>query len=217
MSSLSEQNPMNPQDPLHYAPRWLRERPEAARLSLVGDNAKAAEAAERPASGQQGPLDARLETAVFESLRQSLNPQIMGEPPGLERERDRRSVVFKVAGRFAAATGVAAVVALFFVNIVPVWRQPDASSSFVAAVQSMKTLPPVAPAIDPQDSKDDQTSSLPERAVDAQAPALSQFKSLLASDGAAAAAAADADTPEKPMLQQFMQWNQKAGQPERTR
>ncbi|BAM87046.1 hypothetical protein S58_10350 [Bradyrhizobium oligotrophicum S58] len=213
MSSLSEQNPMNPQDPLHYAPRWLRERPEAARLSLVGDNAKAAEAAERPASGQQqGPLDARLETAVFESLRQSLNPQVMREPPDLERERDRRSVVFKIAGRFAAATGVAAVVALFFVNIVPVWRQPDASSSFVAAVQSMKTLPPVA--ADVQDAKADQTSSLPERA-EAPAPALSQFKSLLASD--AQAPAAEAETPEKPMLQQFMQWNQKTGQMERVR
>ena len=212
MSSLSEQNPMNPQDPLHYAPRWLRERPEAARLSLVGDNAKAAEAAERPASEQQGPLDARLETAVFESLRQSLNPQVMREPPDLERERDRRSVVFKIAGRFAAATGVAAVVALFFVNIVPVWRQPDASSSFVAAVQSMKTLPPVA--ADVQDAKADQTSSLPERA-EPQAPALSQFKSLLASD--AQAPAAEAETPEKPMLQQFMQWNQKTGQMERVR
>ncbi|WP_315812382.1 hypothetical protein [Bradyrhizobium sp. SZCCHNR2028] len=211
MSSLSEQNPMNPQDPLHYAPRWLRERPEAARLSLVGDNAKAAEAAERPASGQQGPLDARLETAVFESLRQSLNPQVMREPPDLERERDRRSVVFKVAGRFAAATGVAAVVALFFVNIVPVWRQPDASSSFVAAVQSMKTLPPVA--ADVQDAKTDQTSALPER-VEPQAPALSQFKSLLAD---APAPTAEADTPEKPMLQQFMQWNQKTGQMERVR
>lgn len=212
MSSLSEQNPMNPQDPLHYAPRWLRERPEAARLSLVGDNAKAAEAAERPASGQQGPLDASLETAVFESLRQSLNPQVMREPPDLERDRDRRSVVFKIAGRFAAATGVAAVVALFFVNIVPVWRQPDASSSFVAAVQSMKTLPPVA--ADVQDAKADQTSSLPERA-EAPAPALSQFKSLLASD--APAPAAEAETPEKPMLQQFMQWNQKTGQMERVR
>ncbi|WP_315751433.1 MULTISPECIES: hypothetical protein [unclassified Bradyrhizobium] len=211
MSSLSEQNPMNPQDPLHYAPRWLRERPEAARLSLVGDNAKAAEAAERPASGQQGQLDARLETAVFESLRQSLNPQVMREPPDLERERDRRSVVFKVAGRFAAATGVAAVVALFFVNIVPVWRQPDASSSFVAAVQSMKTLPPVA--ADVQDAKADQTSALPER-VEPQAPALSQFKSLLAD---APAPTAETDTPEKPMLQQFMQWNQKTGQMERVR
>ncbi|WP_315722253.1 MULTISPECIES: hypothetical protein [unclassified Bradyrhizobium] len=211
MSSLSEQNPMNPQDPLHYAPRWLRERPEAARLSLVGDTAKAAEAAERPASGQQGPLDARLETAVFESLRQSLNPQVMREPPEFERERDRRSVVFKIAGRFAAATGVAAVVALFFVNIVPVWRQPDASSSFVAAVQSMKTLPPVA--ADAQDAKADQTSALPER-VEAQAPALSQFKSLLAD---APAPTAEADTPEKPMLQQFMQWNQKTGQMERVR
>ena len=213
MSSLSEQNPMNPQDPLHYAPRWLRERPEAARLSLVGDNAKAVEAAERPALGQQGPLDARLETAVFESLRQSLNPQVMREPPEIERERDRRSVVFKIAGRFAAATGVAAVVALFFVNIVPVWRQPsDASSSFVAAVQSMKSLPPVA--ADAQDAKADQTSSLPER-TEAQAPALTQFKSLLAAD--APAPTADSDTPEKPMLQQFMQWNQKAGQMERAR
>ncbi|MGY3448432.1 hypothetical protein [Bradyrhizobium sp. USDA 4353] len=211
MSSLSEQNPMNPQDPLHYAPRWLRERPEAARLSLVGDTTKAAEAAERPASGQQGPLDARLETAVFESLRQSLTPQVMREPPEFERERDRRSVVFKIAGRFAAATGVAAVVALFFVNIVPVWRQPDASSSFVAAVQSMKTLPPVA--ADVQDAKADQTSALPER-VEPQAPALSQFKSLLAD---APAPAAEADTPEKPMLQQFMQWNQKTGQMERVR
>jgi hypothetical protein len=214
MSSLSEQNPMNPQDPLHYAPRWLRERPEAGRLSLVGDNAKAVEAAERPASGQQGPLDARLETAVFESLRQSLNPQVMREPPDVERDRDRRSVVFKIAGRFAAATGVAAVVALFFVNIVPVWRQPDASSSFVAAVQQMKTLPPIA--ADVQDANVDQTSSLPERAeAQAPAPALSQFKSLLASD--AAAPAAEADTPEKPMLQQFMQWNQKTGQMERVR
>lgn len=213
MSSLSEQNPMNPQDPLHYAPRWLRERPEAARLSLVGDSTKAAEAAERPASGQQAPLDARLETAVFESLRQSLNPQVMGEPPGFQRDRDRRSVAFKIAGRFAAATGVAAVVALFFVNIVPVWRQPDASSSFVAAVQSMKTVPPVA--ADAQDAKADQTSSLPERA-EPQAPALSQFKSLLA-DAPAPEPAADTDTPDKPMLQQFMQWNQKTGQMERVR
>ena len=32
-----------------------------------------------------------------------------------------------------------------------------------------------------------------------------------------AAPTADADTPEKPMLQQFMQWNQKAGQMERAR
>ncbi|MGJ5175867.1 hypothetical protein ACQR16_17575 [Bradyrhizobium oligotrophicum] len=149
---------------------------------------------------------------MFESLRQSLNPQVMREPPEFERERDRRSVVFKIAGRFAAATGVAAVVALFFVNIVPVWRQPDASSSFVAAVQSMKTLPAVA--ADVQDAKADQTSALPERA-EPQAPALSQFKSLLASD--APAPAAEAETAEKPMLQQFMQWNQKSGQMERVR
>lgn len=226
MSSMSEQNPTNPQDPLHYAPRWLREKPESARLSLVEETRETPDAGERidravtPTSSR---LDGRLENAVFESLRHSLDPHVMREPPEFTRERDRRSVALKIAARLAAATGVAAVVALFFVNIVPVSRQPDASSSFVAAVQSMKTTTPppaeaTAPAAtaaipDAKDIKTEQADAKREGADAKAMPALSQFQSLLASDTAQAPkteAAAD-----KPLLQQFMEWNQKTQQPEK--
>ena len=224
MSSMSEQNPTNPQDPLHYAPRYLREKPEGARLSLVEDARDAAEPVERasravmPAAKQ---LDSRLEGAVFDSLRHSLDPHVMREPPEFTRERDRRSVALKIAARFAAATGVAAVVALFFVNIVPVSRQTDASSSFVAAVQSMKmtTPPPAAPAAAPAPSvapevtevKTEQAEAKPDAADVKATPALAQFQSLLASGDATQAPKAEAAS-DKPLLQQFMQWNQKTTQ-----
>ena len=219
MSSLSEQNPMNPQDPLHYAPRWLRERPEAAgRLSLVEDPRDKPNALERAGVDRADhpvattAIDARLESAVFESLRHSLDPQVMRQPPEFTRERGRRSVAFKIAGRFAAATGVAAGVALFFVNIVPVSRQPDASSSFVAAVQSMKTTPALVPppvaAPETREVKSDQPEATSDRTDVKAAPALSQFQSLLAASDAAQTQ--KIETPDKPLLQQFMQWNQKA-------
>jgi hypothetical protein len=217
---MSEQNPTNPQDPLHYAPRWHRERPEAARLSLVEETRDAPQSPDRtdrsvmPVSNH---LDSRLEGAVFESLRHSLDPHVMREPPEFTRERDRRSVILKIAARFAAATGVAAVVALFFVNIVPVSRQPDASSSFVAAVQSMKTAtPPAAVTATPEatEVKVEQADAKPDKADVNLTPALSQFQSLLASGEAAQAPKTDA-TPDKPLLQQFMQWNQKTARSEK--
>jgi hypothetical protein len=225
MSSMSEQNPTNPQDPLHYAPRWHRERPESARLSLVEetrDMPQSPERTNRSVMPVSNHLDARLENAVFESLRHSLDPHVMREPPEFTRERDRRSVLLKIAARFAAATGVAAVVALFFVNIVPVSRQPDASSSFVAAVQSMKTTTPppaavTAPAIaatpDVTEVKAEQADAKPDKADVNPTPALSQFQSLLASD--AAQAPKTDTTPDRPLLQQFMQWNQRTAQPEK--
>jgi hypothetical protein len=155
-------------------------------------------------------------------MRHSLDPHVMREPPEFARERDRRSVALKIAARFAAATGVAAVVALFFVNIVPVARQTDASSSFVAAVQSMKTTTPPpaavpAPAVVPEakEVKVEQAEAKPDKADVKAMPALSQFQSLLAS-GDAAQPPAQAPKAEamsdKPLLQQFMQWNQKTTQ-----
>jgi hypothetical protein len=229
MSSMSEQNPTSPQDPLHYAPRYLREKPEGARLSLVedaNDTTESAERAGRAVMPTAKHLDTRLESAVFESLRHSLDPHVMREPPEFTRERDRRSVVLKIAARFAAATGVAAVVALFFVNIVPVSRQSDASSSFVAAVQSMKTTPPppaaapapAAAAPDIKDVKVEQAEAKPDKVDVKSSPALSQFQSLLASGDASQAPAQAPKTEaltDKPLLQQFMQWNQKATQPDK--
>jgi hypothetical protein len=221
MSSLSEQNPSNPQDPLHYAPRHMRERPESARLSLVEDTRDRPAQAERNerAVATTNNLDSRLENAVFESLRHSLDPHVMREPPAYMREQDRRSIAFKIAGRFAAAIGVAAVVALFFVNIVPVTRQPDASSSFVAAIQSMKTTAPPPAAMtaavpDDKDIKAEQPETTSSTTDIKAMPALSQFKSLLATDDAAQAPKAEktekAEASDGPLLQQFMQWNQKS-------
>src|SRR3954468_3140903 len=222
MSSMSEQNPMNPQDPLHYAPRWLREKPETARLSLVEDKPLTPERTDRSVMPVSNHLDSRLETAVFESMRHSLDPHVMREPPEFTRERDRRSVILKIAARFAAATGVAAVVALFFVNIVPVSRQTDVSSSFVAAVQSMKTapLPAAAPelaaatAADATEVKAEQADARPDKADVNLTPALSQFQSLLTSSEANQAPKTEA-TSDKALLQQFMQWNQKTAQSEK--
>jgi hypothetical protein len=222
MSSMSEQNPMNPQDPLHYAPRWLREKPETARLSLVEDKPLTPERTDRSVMPVSNHLDSRLESAVFESMRHSLDPHVMREPPEFTRERDRRSVILKIAARFAAATGVAAVVALFFVNIVPVSRQTDVSSSFVAAVQSMKTapLPAAAPelaaatAADATEVKAEQADARPDKADVNLTPALSQFQSLLTSSEANLAPKTEA-TSDKALLQQFMQWNQKTAQSEK--
>ena len=231
MSSLSEQNPLNPQDPLHYAPRHMRERPESARLSLVEDTRRdqpaQAERSDR-AVAARGNLDSRLENAVFESLHSSLNPHVMREPLAFTREQDRRSVVFKIAGRFAAAIGVAAVVALFFVNIVPVSRQPDASSSFVAAVQSMKTTtPPPAPLAaataavpEEKDIKAEQaeirSTADADKADVKTTSALSQFQSLLTDDATQAPKAEKPESSDKRLLEQFMQWNQKTNPSDRT-
>jgi len=63
-------------------------------------------------------FDSQLESAVSDALRHPLDPEIMHEP-GLES----RKALWTIAARFAAAVGVAALVALFFVVAVPGSRQ----------------------------------------------------------------------------------------------
>ena len=103
MSSVSEQDHLNPKDPLSYAPRWLREKRDAA-----------------PTLSPE-PVDTQLEKAVSKALRHPLDPEVIEEPEGLTREL-RRMAVLSVAGRFAAAVGVSALVALFFVVMIPASR-----------------------------------------------------------------------------------------------
>ena len=105
MSSVSEQDHLNPRDPLYYAPRSLRERSATRGASLETPFA--------PAS-----FDTQLESAVSDALRHPLDPELMHEP-GLESKK----ALWTVAARFAAAIGVAALVALFFVVAVPGSRQ----------------------------------------------------------------------------------------------
>jgi hypothetical protein len=169
MSSVSEQDHLNPRDPLYYAPRWLRER------SALRD--AGAETPFSPAS-----FDSQLESAVSDALRHPLDPEIMREPD-LEKK-----ALWTVAARFAAAIGVAALVALFFVVAVPGSRQGDSEpSTFSGIAQSIK-------------------NALSQSGEASQKPAINEFQALLASTPPSAPAAS-----EQPgqLLQQFMQWREK--------
>lgn len=172
MSSVSEQEHLNPRDPLYYAPRSLRDR-----SALRG-------------AGSQMPFaptsfDSQLESAVSDALRHPLDPELMHEP-GLESKR----ALWTVAARFAAAIGVAALVALFFVVAVPGSRQSDgetSASTFANVMQSIRN------ALSPSGEA-------------SQKPALNGFQALLASTPPSAPAASEQDSQ---LLKQFMQWREK--------
>jgi hypothetical protein len=124
MSSVSEQDHLNPRDPLYYAPRWLRER------SALRD--AGSETPFSPAS-----FDSQLESAVSDALRHPLDPELMREP-----DLESKKALWTIAARFTAAIGVAALVALFFVVAVPGSRQSDgetSTSTFSGFAQSIRT------------------------------------------------------------------------------
>jgi hypothetical protein len=169
MSSVSEQDHLNPRDPLYYAPRSLRERSAARGASPETPFA--------PAS-----FDSQLESAVSNALRHPLDPELMHEP-------EPQKALWTVAARFAAAIGVAALVALFFVVAVPGSRQSDGeqSSTVASVAQSIRN------ALSPSGEA-------------SQKPAINEFQSLLASTPPSAPPASEQDSQ---LLQQFMQWREK--------
>jgi hypothetical protein len=204
MSSVSDQDHLNPNDQLYYAPRWLRERAEP--LPVPASPApveKRSQSVGRPNTPPHS-FDALLEEAVAESLRHPLDPEVMHEPPGFVRELDRRMAILSVAGRFAAAIGVSAIVALFFVIMVPASRdyakQPDGDASSVTGIlQSVRT------ALSQPRQRDDELK-----------PALSEFQAILASPSPQAAPApqpAAREESESSLLQSFVQWQQKPPSP----
>jgi hypothetical protein len=130
-------------------------------------------------------FDSQLESAVSDALRHPLDPEVMHEP-GLES----RKALWTIAARFAAAVGVAALVALFFVVAVPGSRQNDGEPS-------TSTLANVAQSI---------RNALSPSGEAAQKPALNEFQSLLASSPASAPPASEQDGQ---LLKQFMQWREK--------
>jgi hypothetical protein len=199
MSSLSEheQDIPNPNDPSYYAPRWLREKPEQR-------SSDSRETRSEPAGGPillPASLDTQLEKAVSNALWHPLDPEVIHEPPGLARELDRRAALFSVAGRFAAAIGVSAIVALFFVIMVPASQQPDGSSSPSAILRSLKAAL-LQPAPQDEGSK----------------PAIAEFQNILASAQTSPAATqtspAATRAESEQLLQQFLQWQQKPNQTE---
>src|ERR1700731_4413707 len=185
MSSVSELDHLNPNDPSYYAPRWLREKPEQRSSTPREMKSEPARAPIfSPAS-----LDTQLENAVSDALWHPLDPEVIQEPPGLADELDRRAALMSVVGRFAAAVGVSAIVALFFVIMVPASRLPDSGGSS-GIVKSIKSA-----------------LFQPGQREDGSKPAIAEFQPILAS----AAQGNQPATREQSgqLLQQFMQWRQK--------
>jgi hypothetical protein len=175
MSSLNEQE-LNPKDPLSYAPRWLREKRDGSSAPVPA-----------PAA-----MDTQLEKAVSEALRHPLDPEVIHEPEELTREL-RRMAVLGVAGRFAAAVGVSALVALFFVVMIPASRSPDGFSlSTAGIIESIKSSLPQSVAKDetPQPT-----------------PAASELQTLLASSPPSSEPVTREQSEQ--LLNQFVQWQTK--------
>ena len=153
MSVLSEQDPTNPQHPLHYAPRRPNGRSEI-RLSTVSstvgethfDRLTKLETARRPPSPSSS-LSAELESAVFESLRRQINPEAIPELPAFTQERTRRRGILLGA----AAVGIAAVGEPGFVDLQPglsaVGRTPDALVHEFILIVGRAELPADVPHI----------------------------------------------------------------------
>jgi hypothetical protein len=196
MSVANEPESTGPHDPMHYAPRRVREKPEP---NSAEDARAAREKRLEAVIGRNisppAPLDTSLESAVYESLRRPIDPKLLGETRALTREFERRGSVLGVVGRIAGAVVVSAIIALFFVVMMPA-RQQDNAASFTATVQSFTTALSQQPA---QPLPTEETKK----------PALAEFQSLLAaSDTAQAAEREQTDKQSDKLLQQFMQWRQ---------
>jgi hypothetical protein len=171
MSSVSDQDHLNPRDPLYYAPRSLRQQ-----STLRG-------ASPPDAAFASASFDSQLESAISDALRHPLDPEVMHEP-----DQDKKAL-WTIAARFAAAIGVAALLALFFVVAVPGSRQSEGeqSSALASFAQSIR-------------------DALPQSGEASQKPAINEFQALLAATPASAPPAPEQDSQ---LLKQFMQWREK--------
>jgi hypothetical protein len=190
MSTYSEQDHLNPNDPSYYAPRWSRER---SKFRLSPSSEPGSERHRRPVSSSHAAFDSLLEEALPEALRRPLDPEVIHEPPEL-RELDRRTAIINVAGRFAAAVGVSALVALFFAILVPVSRdlarQPaGGASSFSGILQSITAY------------------YQPAQRHDGPKPAASELQTIMAPTRTSQTVITHEQS--EALLQQFLQWRQK--------
>ena len=203
MSVASEPESTGPHDPMHYAPRRLRDKPEP-RLTPLEDARALRERRLDAVIGRSisppAPLDPQLENAVYETLRRPIDPKLLGETRALARELERRNSLFGLTGRLVAAIGDSAIIALFFIVMMPA-RQRDTAASFQTAVQSFTTaLSQQQQPPQPQQQPNDDTKK----------PALAEFQTLLTSDTAQAAEREQSERQSDKLLQQFLQWRQKS-------
>ena len=190
MSTLSERDNLNPSEPSHYAPHWLREKSEMPPSPARETRSEIARGNFPPAS-----LDTQLENAVSDALWHSLAPEVIHEPPGYASEVDRRRALISVASRFAAAVAVSAIVALFFVIMIPASRdrapQPDGAASPSSGIWQSIRNALYRSAQSEDDSK----------------PALSEFQKILTSSPTGQPNIAPEQS--EALFQQFVRWREK--------
>jgi hypothetical protein len=120
---------------------------------------------------------------------------VVHEPAGPARGR-RRGALFKLSALFAALVGVATIGAVFFVIMAPASRPSVAGPTSPEITRGMRTAPPQS------EQRDEGSKS-----------ALAEFQAFLAS-----APPGQNSAPEQSeLLQQFLQWRQKADPAERSR
>ena len=183
MSAMSEKSPLppngNPQDPQYYAPRRPSERVEP-RLATINERAfERARSETSRALPASAALSAKLESAVYESLRRQMEPEIVPEPNDYKRLGTRRTLI-AIASGVAAALALASVAALLFVTVYP--REQDAGRPFAPAPQAAQSH-----------QADDKT-------------ALSQFRALVNTNTGGQNFTHE---QSERLLQQFVQWRQK--------
>jgi hypothetical protein len=202
MSTLGEEDPLDPNNPMSYAPPWMREE---ARSRSIASNETKLELPQRSVTSPSS-FDTFSET-VSKSLRNRLEPEVMHEPPGYNNRFGQWRELIPVAVRFAAAVGVSALVALLFVFMIPASRDhvQDSTASLVPA--SSKTASQTQA---PRESESKPAESKPAESK----PSLAQFETILAADRNAQPAE-NAKTHEmtheqsEALLHQFVRWQQK--------
>jgi len=114
VSPGDDSNPNDPNDPLHYAPRSVRNKsnPQAKPV--------------RSASSPSG-FDEMLTEAVARSRRHPLDPEVVHQP-------DRPRARFGIASRVAAAMGVVAIIGFLFFSMIPKSQGSDPTSAGAAKV-----------------------------------------------------------------------------------
>ena len=123
MSAMSEESPLpptsNPQDPrtTRRAARASASSRGLRRSTKGRSSARAGGETSRtlPASAA---LSAKLESAVYESLRRQMEPEVVPEPKDYKRLGTRRTLI-AIASGVAAALALASVAALLFVTVYP--------------------------------------------------------------------------------------------------
>jgi hypothetical protein len=188
MSSLSEQDPLNPNNPEFYAPPRLRER--AAKLG----QSLSQEARLDPIRSSPLSLPVSLENQDNDASWNPFAPQVINQPAGLAW--DRRTAQLSIA---TAAAGVVMVVVLLFFIMKPAPRQLDAGTASSEIKRSMST----APSQSGQGDVGAKPALAEFQALAGSKPAIAEFQAFLAAVPPTQRATHE---QSQQLLQQFLQW-----------